>query len=140
MDKLVCKLSILFDGQFYIGLVEEEQDGKLQVSKHIFGADPSDQAVMNYILYDWNQIQFSPSIETKTKNDSSINPKRLSRLVRKEVASTTSIGTKSQQALKKLQEEKIVERKTISKEQKEEKKRQDFERRQEKKKEKHLGH
>ena len=66
------------------------------------------------------------------------NPKRIQREVRKQVQNT-SIGTKSQQALKLQQEQLKTERKIVSREQREAEKQRQFELKQQKRKEKHRG-
>ena len=66
--------------------------------KVVFGAEPKDYEVWEYLLKNYSRLRFSPSVETVVKKDS-VNPKRLQRQIRKETAAT-GIGTKSQQALK----------------------------------------
>lgn len=79
-----------------------------------------------------------PAIETSVK-DTKINPKRAQREAKKQTLET-GIGTKSQQALKLLQEQNKQERKVRSREQKVAEEQRLFELKQMKKKEKHKGH
>ena len=45
-------LTVYFDGQFWIGLVECADADRLQVARHIFGAEPSDNEVLEFVLSD----------------------------------------------------------------------------------------
>ena len=67
-----------------------------------------------------------------------VNPKRLQRQIRKEVAAM-GIGTKSQQALQMQREESKLVRKVLSRKQREEEKQRQFELKQQKRKAKHRG-
>lgn len=43
------KLTIYYDGQFYIGLVEIVSENKLKAYRYIFGKEPKDQEVLNFV-------------------------------------------------------------------------------------------
>ena len=131
-------LTILFEDPFWIGLFEKTEDNQMQVCKVTFGAEPTDQEVLEFVNKNWNKLQYSRPIETETKFRSK-NPKRQLREARKQTQNT-GIGTKSQQALKLQQEENKLERKTLSKELREAEKERKFELKQAKRKEKHRGH
>lgn len=139
MGMTVSKLTILFEEPFWIGLYECEDNGRYEVCKITFGAEPKDYEVYDFMLKNWNRLRFSPSIEAATIAEKRINPKRMQRLINKQVENT-GIGTKAQQALKLQQEQGKLERKTRSREQREEEMQRQFELRQEKHKEKHRGH
>lgn len=133
------KLTILFEEPFWIGLYEREENGRYEVCKIPFGAEPKDYEVYKFMLEHWSRLKFSPSMEAETAVEKRINPKRLRRLINKEIADT-GIGTKAQQAWKLQLEQGKMDRKTRSREQREEEKEHQFVLRQEKRKEKHRGH
>ena len=139
MGTVVSKLTVLFEDPFWIGLYEREDNGRYEVCKITFGAEPKDYEVQEFLMKNWSKLRFSPSIEAEISTDKRINPKRMQRLIQKQVADT-GIGTKAQQALKLQQEQGKFERKTRSREQREAEKQLQFELRQEKRKEKHRGH
>ncbi len=140
MCKIVSKLTVLFEDPFWVGIYERECDGQYEVCKIIFGAEPKDYEVYDFILKNWNSLKFSPALcEEITYNYKRVNPKRMRRLIEKEQHSV-GIGTKAQQALKAQREQGKLERKTRSREQRETEKERQFELRQEKRKEKHRGH
>ena len=103
MDIDSTKLTVFFEAPFWIGVFERIERRKLSVCKVVFGAEPKDYEVWEYLLENYSRLRFSPSVETVVKKES-VNPKRLQRQIRKETAAT-GIGTKSQQALKLQQEQ-----------------------------------
>lgn len=139
MGTVVSKLTVLFEAPFWIGLYEREDNGYYEVCKIKFGAEPKDYEVYGFLLENWNKLRFSPSIEVEISVDKRINPKRMQRLINKQITDT-GIGTKAQQTLKLQQEQGKLERKIRSREQREADKQLQFELRQEKRKEKHKGH
>lgn len=137
MDKVSGKLTVFFEEPFWVGVFECVSDGKLSVCKITFGAEPKDYEIYDFILKNYYRLRFSSTVATDVK-EASRNPKRVQREVRKQVQNT-GIGTKSQQALKLLQEQLKIERKTVSREEREAKKQRQFELKQQKRKEKHRG-
>ena len=137
MDKVSGKLTVFFEEPFWVGVFERVSEGNLSVCKVMFGAEPKDYEVYEFVLKNYYQLQFSPAVATDVK-EASRNPKRVQREVRKQVQNT-GIGTKSQQALKLQQEQLKTERKIVSREQKEAEKQRQFELKRQKRKEKHRG-
>ena len=117
----------------------EELDGdKLSVCKVVFGAEPTDAEVYDFVLRRYNHLRLSPPIKAEIKQKAD-NPKRRQRNARKQLEKS-GVGTKSQQALQKQYEENKLERKQRIREQKEAEKQRQFELKQQKRKEKHRGH
>ena len=137
MDKVSVVFSVIFEEPFWVGILEREVEGKLFVSKVTFGLEPRDYEVNEFLLKNYYRLRFSPAVEAAVK-ESSKNPKRILREVRRQIQNT-GISTKSQQALKLQQEEGKLERKLLSREAREAKAQQKFDQRQQKKKEKHRG-
>jgi hypothetical protein len=138
MQKTASTLTVLFDDPFWVGVYERVTDGKLEVCKITFGAEPKDYEVYAFLLQNWHKLQFSPPVKIERRQEMKMNPKRVQRAISKQLA-TPGIGTKAQQALKLQQEKNKVSRKQKSRQQKEEEKRRQFELRQQKKKKKHKG-
>lgn len=137
MDVVTLRLYVFFEDPFWVGVVERVEGGKLSVSKVTFGPEPKSYEVYDYFRRNYDQLKFSPAVETDVK-EKRVNPKRMQREVHKAVT-TNGIGTKSQQALKLQQEQMKTERKAASREQKTLSKERRFELAQQKKKEKHRG-
>lgn len=139
MDSAKSKLTVFFEEPFWVGIYEREDDGKYEVCKITFGAEPKDYEVYDFFLRNWNNLRFSPSIETNSIVEKHINPKRMKRNIKKQLQNE-GVGTKAQQALKLQQEQGKLERKSRSRKYIEAEKERQFELRQEKRKEKHRGH
>lgn len=130
-------LTVYFDNPFWVGVFEHIEDGKLSVCKVTFGAEPKDYEVWEFILKNYSQLKFSPSIDVTVRKEAT-NPKRVQRKARKQSAKF-GIGTKSQQALQMQREENKLMRKSISKKQREAEKQRQYNLKQQKRKEKHRG-
>ena len=138
MDKIIGKLTVFFEEPFWVGVFEKIEDGKLSAAKVIFGAEPKDYEVNEFLLKYYYGLQFSPAVENVV-NERKRNDKRLHRDAKKQIQEK-GIGTKSQQALKLQQEQFKQERKTKKRERKELEEQRMFELKQQKKREKHKGH
>ena len=132
------KLTVFFDGLFWIGIYERIQDGKLEACKITFGAEPKDYEVYGFILKNWHKLRFSPPVDAGEKKEGKMNPKRMQRNVKKQLEAHGT-GTKSQQALAAQREEQKAGRKERRRDLREERKRQQFLIKQEKKKQRHRG-
>jgi hypothetical protein len=103
-----------------------------------FGAEPKDYDVWEFVLQHYNELVFSPAVETETRKIAD-NPKRRLRNARKQTE-RSGIGTKSQQALQQQRDEMKTERRQISREERDADAQRRFEMKQLKKKEKRRGH
>jgi len=138
MNKVSGKLTVYFEEPFWVGVFEHIEDGKLSVAKVIFGAEPKDYEVQEYIQKYYSDLKFSMAVDIAVK-DISRNPKRMQRQARKHMLKK-GIGTKSQQLLKLQHEQNKQERKERSHKKKETEEHIMFELKQQKKKERHKGH
>lgn len=137
--KVGIKLTVLFDGTFWVGIFERTYEESYEISKVVFGSEPKDYEVYDFISKNLSNLRFSNSLAIDRVEERKINPKRLQREIRKETE-VKEIGTKAQLALKLQYEANKAERRVISREEKKEEKEKQFQLRQEKKKEKHKGH
>ena len=58
-------LTVFFENPFWIGLYERMDDGKYEVCKITFGAEPKDYEIYEYMLQNWKNLKFSPPIKGK---------------------------------------------------------------------------
>ena len=137
MEKTTGKLTVFFDNPFWVGVFERVEGNKLSVCRVVFGAEPKDYEVYYFILKNYSNLKFSPSVEVEIKKEN-YNPKRLQREARNQ-SKQVGIGTKSQLALQQQRKEMKLERKTESKQRRELEKERKFELKQEKRKQKHRG-
>lgn len=137
MGESIGKLTVYFDNPFWVGVFERIEVEKLSVCKVTFGAEPKDYEVLEFVLKNYSQLKFSPSVDVKVRKESK-NPKRIQREARKQAAQS-GIGTKSQQALQLQREENKLKRKSISRRKREAEKQRRYDLKQQKRKEKHRG-
>nr|UWI51835.1 YjdF family protein [Clostridioides difficile] len=139
MDKISGKLTVLFEEPFWIGIFEREDSKKYEVCRVVFGAEPKEVEVYEFILEKFFSLNFGSIKLEKNVLKDNIGYKRMQRKVKKEQAKET-IGTKAQNALKLQHEERKQDKKILSKTRKEEEKERLFNLKQEKRKAKHKGH
>lgn len=132
-------LTVYFEEPFWIGILERSDGKRYEVCKIVFGAEPTDGEVYEFLLKNYNRLRFSRSIKAEPIAERRINPKRMQRIIKKQTENT-GVGTKVQQALALEREQNKLEKKTRSREQKETEKALRFEQKQQKKKEKKKGH
>ena len=133
------KLTIYFEDPFWVGVFEREDETGYRVSRVVFGPEPTDRELYEYIQKEYKSLDFGRPIESQIKIVRKENFKRMQREVRKEVYEE-GIGTKAQQAVKLDLEQNKKERQITSRAKQEEAKALKFQLKREKKKEKHRGH
>lgn len=138
MNKVIGTLTVYFEKPFWVGVFERIDNGQLSVAKIIFGAEPKDCEILDYVNKHYTKLQFSPALDAGVK-EKKRNPKRMQREAKKQTQQS-GIGTKAQQALRKQQEQNKYERKTKTRQQKEADALRKFELKQKKRIEKHKGH
>lgn len=82
------RLTILFDSPYYVAVVEDERDGLLYAARHIFGAEPSDQLVYEFVQRDLLPLtrNMTVGVPVETRTTAPVNPKRRLREVRRALA------------------------------------------------------
>lgn len=138
VQRIESRLTVFYDGSYWIGIYERISAGQLEACKITFGAEPKDYEVYEYLLQNWNKLRFSPPVSAGENKVRSISPKRRQRIVRQQLEAHGT-GTKSQEALKLQREEGKQLRSERRQRQREEEKQRQFELKQQKRKEKHRG-
>ncbi|MTI55632.1 YjdF family protein [Geosporobacter ferrireducens] len=135
----MSQLTVYFDDPFWIGVFERIESGHLETCRVIFGTEPKDYEVYDFILKHYSQLKFSRPLAVKEDSSKRINPKRLQRKIKKALQNQ-GISTKAQEAIRLERETNKLERKIELKEKKDLEKEKRFAIRQEKKKQKKKGH
>lgn len=138
METAKAKLTVLFDPPFWVGLFERVNGGRYEACRVVFGAEPRDFEVYDFVLARYAQLAFSPALDAGPEMERVINPKRAQRLARRETQSG-QIGTKAQQALQLQREQLKIQRRAVSREAREAEEERRWQLRQEKRREKHRG-
>ena len=134
-------LTIYHDGQFWVGIIEVVEDGKLRAFRYVFGTEPKDTEILDFIYYKLLNIinqSVHSGIDIEGKSDKKINPKRLQRQVAKQI-NKVGVSTKAQEAMKQEYEEKKKSKKKRAKQYREELKDQKYLMKKQKAKAKHKG-
>ncbi|MGF6376901.1 hypothetical protein M2140_001979 [Clostridiales Family XIII bacterium PM5-7] len=139
MQKITSKLTVFFDDPFWVGVYERISDGALEVCKITFGPEPKSNEVYEFLLQNWDTLQFGPPLQIEAKQVKKVNPKRMQRSIKKQLEQQ-GVGTKAQQAMKLQQAQGKEAHKKKSRIQREQEKERQFELKQEKRREKHKGH
>jgi hypothetical protein len=134
-------LTIYHDGQFWVGIIEIVEDGKLRAFRYVFGAEPKDKEILDFIYYRLQDIinqSVHSGLNVKGKSNKKINPKRLQRQVAKQI-NKVGVSTKAQEAMKQEYEEKKKSKKKRAKQYREELKEQKYLMKKQKARAKHKG-
>ena len=131
-------LTVYYDGQFWVGTFERVENGKLSACRIVFGAEPSNEEIQQYICERWNDLRFTEPIVADEPPQVAANPKRRQREAARELAQRGP-STKAQQAFAEEREAQAQQHKADAREQREQEKQRQFELRQEKRKQKHRG-
>ena len=78
MDIDSTKLTVFFEAPFWIGVFERIERRKLSVCKVVFGAEPKDYEVWEFVLANYHRLRFSPSVDVVPRKEA-VNPKRIQR-------------------------------------------------------------
>ena len=131
-------LTVYHDGQFWVGMAEHVEDGRYGVVRIVFGAEPSDEEILQFVVGKWEKLSFFGDDPVETSKPAK-NPKRRDREAAK-VLKRPAVSTKAQQAF-------AAQRKAMKREsaQARSQRRADeaetrFEQRKLKRKQKHRGH
>lgn len=135
----MSKLTVRFKDPFWVGIIEVEDGGSYRVARHVFGAEPTTPEVLRFVCDRWRELRFTDGIQIQVEQTKRINPKRLRRMIEREMRSSACRGTKAQQALADQREAAKGTSKALSRIRREEQRRKRFAKRTEKRKQKHRG-
>jgi hypothetical protein len=116
------RLLVYFDGQFWTALFERNTLNGFCANRYVFGSEPKDGEILEFVNTYLVDFLNTPSSFLENANESvkkKLNPKRLSKLARKEI-NASPVSTKAQQALQLQLETAKKEKLIISKEKREE--------------------
>lgn len=130
-------LTVYFDGQFYVGLLERRNRGEMNAARVVFGAEPGDAELLDWIISGYPGAVFSPGVYAPREVKLADNPKRRHRQAAR--ALECGISTRSQQALALAREAAAAERHERAKLRREEYAERQFAIKQAKRKARHRG-
>jgi len=131
-------LTVYHDGQFWVGMFERVEGGKLCACRVVFGAEPSNEEIQELIVKRCRRLRFTEPVASGSAPKVVANPKRRAREAAREMRQLGP-STKAQQALSEEREASARQRKVAAREKREQERQQRFAQRQEKRKQKHRG-
>ena len=131
-------LTVYHDGQFWVGLAEHVEDGRYGVARIVFGAEPSNEKILQFVTSEWEKLSFFGDKVTETSKPAK-NPKRRARETAKALKQP-AMSTKAQQALAAQREAMKQESAHARSRRRAEEADARFEQRKLKRKQKHRGH
>lgn len=90
-------LTVYHDGQFWVGLAEHVEDGRYGVARIVFGAEPSDEEILQFVVGKWEKLSLFDDKPAEASKPAK-NPKRRAREAAKTLKQP-AMSTKAQQAL-----------------------------------------
>ena len=90
-------LTVYHDGQFWVGLAEHVESGRYGAARIVFGAEPSDEEILRFVVGKWAKLSFFGHDPTEASKPAK-NPKRRAREAAKALK-RPAVSTKAQQAL-----------------------------------------
>ena len=131
-------LTVYHDGQFWVGLAEHVEDGRYGAARIVFGAEPSNEEILQFVTSKWEKLSFFGDKVTETSKPAK-NPKRRAREAAKALK-RPAVSTRAQQALANQRETMKRESAQARSQRRADEAEARFEQRKLKRKQKHRGH
>ena len=131
-------LTVYHDGQFWVGLAERVEDGGHGVARIVFGAEPSEEEILRFVVSKWERLSFFGDEATETKKLAK-NPKRRAREAAKALKQP-AMSTRAQQAFANQRETMKLESAQARSQRRADEAEARFEQEKLKRKQKHRGH
>ena len=140
-ESLSCKLTVYYDGQFWVGFYERREDSRLSLARIVFGTEPSLPEIAELVTGPgWRHLRFLLAAASDGAPPAiAVNPKRRQREAARE-AQASAPSTRSQEAMKAAIEELKQAATSTSRERRAEEADERWQQRVAKRKEKHRGH
>lgn len=97
MNQTSLSFTVFFEDPFWIGLFEYREQQLLYLKRIVFGSEPSEQVVYEWLKGYWYSISFQAPVETVRSKASHRNPKRMQREARKAQGTGLSLQNHSLQ-------------------------------------------
>lgn len=110
-------LTVYFDDPYWVGVLEEERDGYLFAARYIFGAEPSDQEIYDFVQHEYLALHSRMTAGVRATESilkRTINPKRMQREVRRTLQEA-GVSSKAHEAMRLQQEVNKKERQQSAK-------------------------
>ena len=136
MDRNV--FTVLFQPPFWVGIAERWEAAGYSAARVVFGAEPTDAQLYEWLLREWHRLDFSPAAEGERPVRERKNPKRAQREARA-ATQDRGISTRAQEALSRQREQRGLVCKEQARGRREQQRQEKYLLRQEKKRAKKRG-
>ena len=139
MDRTISMLTVCFQPPFWVGLAERWGADGYQVARTVFGAEPTDAQLYQWVLREWHRLEFTAPAPGQRPQHARVNPKRARREAQAAVKARGG-STKAQEALSRQREQQSRAHRAELCRRHQERQAEQFQLRQQKKREKRRGH
>lgn len=138
MDRNISSFTVLFQPPFWVGIAERWEADGYRAARVVFGAQPTDAQLLQWLQLHWHELKFSPAEQEERPQVLPRSPKRLQREAQA-ATQNAGMGTKAQQALSRQREQEKTARQDRHRQARCQAAEQKFLLRQQKKREKRRG-
>lgn len=138
MDRNFSRFTVLFQPPFWVGIGERWEADGYSAARVVFGAEPTDAQLLQWLDREWHRLRFSPAAEGKRPFKEHSNPKRALREARA-ATQVQRISTRAQEALSRQREQDGLSRKVQNRHKRQEEVERKYLLRRQKKREKKRG-
>ena len=130
MDRNVSSFTVLFQPPFWVGIAERWDEEGYSAARVVFGPEPTDAQLYQWLEREWHKLDFSPAAEGE---------RPVARREAGEATRNRGAGTRAQEALSRQREQEGLARKREAKSRREHQRQEKYLLRQQKKREKKRG-
>ena len=138
MDRNAGSFTVLFQPPFWVGIAERWDKEGYSAARVVFGAEPTDARIYEWLEEEWYRLRFSPAAEGERPVKERKNPKRAQREARA-ATQERGVSTRAQEALSRQREQEGLARKRAGRSRREQERQAKYLLRQQKKREKKRG-
>lgn len=104
MDRNASSFTVLFQPPFWVGVAERWDATGYSAARVVFGPEPTDPWLYEWLLREWHRLRFSPAAEGTCPVKACKNPKRAQREARAAIQGAGP-STRAQEALSRQREQ-----------------------------------
>ena len=138
MDRNVGSFTVLFQPPFWVGIAERWETEGYSAARVVFGPEPTDAQIYQWLEREWHRLNFSPAAEGERPAAERKNPKRTQREAQAAIRDR-GVSTRAQEALSRQREQEGAARKREAKGRREQERQAKYLLRQQKKRAKKRG-
>lgn len=138
MERNAGSFTVLFQAPFWVGIAERWEESGYSAARVVFGPEPTDAQLYEWLEKEWHRLDFSPAAERERPLKEHKNPKR----ARREAQAATQergVSTRAQEALSRQREQEGLTRRSGRRQAKQEETERKYLLRQQKKRAKKRG-